>query len=164
MTSPAPLRRRADAAPGDPVIAVSPAGPAAVTTVSAGISPAPDGLAAAGLAELRHLWEQRYGAVPRLRSPDLLRRLLAFRLQADSRGGLDAATRAMLAGKAPDPATLLAPGTVLSREWQGVTHHVEIVAGGFLHDGQRWTSLSQIARHITGTRWNGPRFFGLRPS
>jgi hypothetical protein len=51
---------------------------------------------------------------------------------------------------------------VLTREWLGVTHRVEVAEGGFIHDGRRWTSLSEIARSITGTRWNGPRFFGLR--
>ncbi|WP_423827748.1 DUF2924 domain-containing protein [Shimia abyssi] len=61
-----------------------------------------------------------------------------------------------------DPA--LKPGGRLIREWNGVTHVVEVVEGGFLWKGQRYASLSPIARAITGARWSGPRFFGLKRS
>jgi hypothetical protein len=54
------------------------------------------------------------------------------------------------------------PGTVLVREWRRVTHHVTIVEDGFLWNGTTHRSLSTIARAITGTNWNGPRFFGMR--
>jgi hypothetical protein len=54
------------------------------------------------------------------------------------------------------------PGSILVREWQGTTHRVTIVADGFLWNGGTHSSLSAIARAITGTKWNGPRFFGLR--
>jgi hypothetical protein len=54
------------------------------------------------------------------------------------------------------------PGTILVREWQGTTHHVTVVADGFIWNGGSHSSLSGIARAITGTKWNGPRFFGLR--
>jgi Protein of unknown function (DUF2924) len=53
-------------------------------------------------------------------------------------------------------------GTLLVREWRGATHHVTVVADGFLWNGKSYRSLSSIARAITGTRWNGPRFFGMR--
>jgi hypothetical protein len=53
-------------------------------------------------------------------------------------------------------------GTILVREWQGTTHHVTVVNDGFLWNGQTHRSLSNIARAITGTKWNGPRFFGMR--
>lgn len=53
-------------------------------------------------------------------------------------------------------------GTILSREWNGATHRVIVVDGGFLWDGTTYDSLSKVAFAITGTRWNGPRFFGLR--
>ena len=56
----------------------------------------------------------------------------------------------------------LPPGTVLVREWQGTAHHVTIVAEGYAWNGCNYHSLSGIARAITGTKWNGPRFFGLR--
>src|SRR5262249_19651111 len=53
-------------------------------------------------------------------------------------------------------------GTILVREWQGTTHHVTIVDDGYIWNGRTHRSLSQIARAITGTKWNGPRFFGMR--
>jgi len=65
------------------------------------------------------------------------------------------------AGEGTAP-TLARPGTILVREWQGTTHHVTVVADGFLWNGRSHSSLSGIARAITGTKWNGPRFFGLR--
>ncbi|WP_374406292.1 DUF2924 domain-containing protein [Pelagerythrobacter sp.] len=119
-------------------------------------------LETADLAELRSEWERRYGVAPGLRSPDLLRRILAWRIQAGAEGGLDRATRRLLAGNRARPETLLSEGTVITREWKGVRHEVEIADGVFLYRGERWKSLSEIARAITGTRWNGPRFFGLR--
>ena len=54
------------------------------------------------------------------------------------------------------------PGTILVREWKGTTHHVTVLADGFVWNGSTHSSLSGIARAITGTKWNGPRFFGLR--
>jgi hypothetical protein len=119
-------------------------------------------LGKAELPELRVEWERRYGAAPRLRSPDLLCRMLAWRIQAAEESGLDQVTRKLLAGGAAGPETLLAEGTVITREWEGVRHEVEVTGTGFLYGGERWKSLSEVARAITGTRWNGPRFFGLR--
>lgn len=58
--------------------------------------------------------------------------------------------------------SLMRPGTILVREWQGIIHHVTVVADGYIWDGRQHRSLSEIARAITGTKWNGPRFFGLR--
>jgi len=58
----------------------------------------------------------------------------------------------------------LKPGGRLIREWNGTTHLVDVVNGGFLWNGQRYASLSPIARGITGARWSGPRFFGLKRS
>jgi hypothetical protein len=114
------------------------------------------------LPQLRERWRARWGDPPRLRSVALLRRLIAWRIQVEACGGLDAGTRKLLRGGASGPESLLAPGTVLTREWQGVRHRVEVTDDGLIHDGRRWSSLSEIARAITGTRWNGPRFFGLR--
>lgn len=119
-------------------------------------------LETAGLSELRAEWEQRFGAVPRLRSPDLLRRILAWRIQAAEEAGLDRVTRRLLAGYSAGAETLLAEGTVITREWKGTRHEVEVADGCFIYRGERWKSLSEVARSITGTRWNGPRFFGLR--
>ena len=119
-------------------------------------------ISTADLRELRLEWERRYGAAPRLRSPDLLRRMLAWRIQATAEGGLDRITRKLLAGGATGPETLFADGAVITREWKGVRHEVEVSDGAFIYCGRRWKSLSEVARAITGTRWNGPRFFGLR--
>jgi hypothetical protein len=60
------------------------------------------------------------------------------------------------------PCKELAPGTRLLREWQGQTHHVTVTARGFEYSGTTYRSLTAIARHITGTAWSGPLFFGLR--
>lgn len=54
------------------------------------------------------------------------------------------------------------PGSVLVREWKGRSYRVTVMADGFAYDGERFASLSEIAWEITGTKWNGPRFFGLR--
>jgi hypothetical protein len=54
------------------------------------------------------------------------------------------------------------PGSVLIREWKGKSHHVMVLADGFAYDGETFGNLSEIAVLITGTKWNGPRFFGLR--
>ena len=122
-----------------------------------------EALASLNLGGLRHAWPSRFGPTPRLRSPDLLRRMLAWRLQAEVLGGLDAETRRLLARKAPARrGPLLAPGTRVVREWQGERHEAEIIDEGVRYGGETYASQSEVARVITGVRWNGPRFFGLR--
>lgn len=118
-----------------------------------------------GLEDLRAVWRSRYGVPPKLRSPQLLRLNLAWRIQADAFGGLDAETKRRLrrGGAGAAAADRLQPGVRLIREWKGVPHEVVVEEGGFRYDGRVWKSLSEIARHISGARWNGPRFFGLRP-
>ena len=132
------------------------------------LKPDQDALAAAianmELDELRQEWSRRYGQPPQLRSAELLGLMLAYRIQADQAGGVSADLRRNLRRPASSPGmTALRPGTKLSREWQGVRHEVIVEADGRLSwsDG-KYASLSQVARAITGTRWNGPRFFGLR--
>ncbi len=118
-----------------------------------------------GLEELREQWRERYGVPPKLRSAPLLRYMLAWRVQADALGGLDGRlVQAIRAAAQPGakPRRALDKGARLAREWQGRLHEVEVVDGGYLHEGRRYRSLSAIARAITGTRWNGPKFFGLR--
>jgi len=126
------------------------------------------------LSELREIWLQRIGAPAPATSAEVTRRWLAWELQAQVRGGLDAPTRRRLrqiakalradpeVGRAHQPTP--APGRVLMREWNGVTHRVLVLDEGFSCNGERYSSLSEIALRITGTRWSGPRFFGLRQS
>ncbi|WP_222931877.1 DUF2924 domain-containing protein [Sphingomonas sabuli] len=120
-------------------------------------------LEALDLHGLRDEWRRRYGEPPKMRSTELLARLLAWKIQADAFGGLDAATiRLLNAETLPPPTPVLEPGTRLSREWQGRRHEVDVLESGFRYDDHDYRSLSQVAREITGTRWNGLRFFGLR--
>lgn len=120
-------------------------------------------LEALDLHGLRDEWRRRYGEPPRMRSRELLARLIAWRIQADAFGGLDATTiRLLKSDKLPPPPPMLAPGTRLSRDWLGRCHEVVVLEQGFRYAGSEYRSLSEVARVITGTRWNGLRFFGLR--
>ena len=127
-------------------------------------------------SELRALWTQELGECPPATlGRDVLALAIAYARQERRQGGLskavareldrlfDQTLRGDRTGKA---AILTAPlprsGTILVREWQGTTHHVTVVDGGFLWNGKTYRSLSGIARAITGTSWNGPRFFGMR--
>ncbi|MEA2753874.1 MAG: hypothetical protein QOJ54_163 [Aliidongia sp.] len=102
----------------------------------------------------------------------LLWRVLAYRLQAEHLGDLDRESVLLLdssgspeaAGRCATarPARRLRPGTVLGREWNGQMQRVAVLEGGFAWNGKTYASLSQTAFAITGTRWNGPKFFGLR--
>jgi hypothetical protein len=123
-------------------------------------------LSTMAMGELRAEWRRRFGGPPPMhRSVDFLRRQIAWRLQEARYGGLDRATRRLLISKkapARVRGPVLSPGVRLTREWQGRPHHVEVLAKGFLYNGRAFDSLSEVAREITGVRWNGPRFFGLR--
>jgi hypothetical protein len=119
-------------------------------------------IAVMSLAELRTEWERRYGAPPRHRAADLLRRVLAWRLQADVHGGFDAPTRRMLDKEDGEIKVSATPGMRLAREWAGRRHEVAVIESGVVYEGRTFSSLSEVARAITGQRWNGPRFFGLR--
>jgi Protein of unknown function (DUF2924) len=128
-------------------------------------------LVALNIDGLRDEWRRRFRAPPpALRAPDLMRRLLADRIQTEALGRDEALERRLAAlvrgygrGETPRaPQPIFRPGTVLVREHQGRTHRVEVLAEGFLWEGGTYKSLSEIARAITGVRWNGPRFFGLR--
>jgi hypothetical protein len=126
------------------------------------------------LTELRAVWQKYYGSVaPKTVRRKILILSIAWRIQADALGGLKPATRKHLlqvaeaarAGTAV-PVRAVArnrAGTRLMRVWQGKTHTVTVLGDGFEWQGTRYRSLSQIARLITGTRWNGPVFFGVKP-
>jgi len=124
-------------------------------------------------AELLKLWTATLGSPPQFRaSRELLASALAWHLQERKFGGLKPGTRHKLRVMSraqerkglsnPPPATNLRPGTVITKRWRGAQHVVTVLADGFQHQGKVYASLSQLAREITGTRWNGPAFFGLR--
>jgi hypothetical protein len=122
-----------------------------------------------GIAALRARWRLMFGASPPAGlSKDIIKRLMAYRIQEEAFGGLDRETKKLLdrlarGGKARvELDRRLKPGVILVREYQGTRHTVTVVPKGFSWQGETYTSLSTIARAITGTAWNGPRFFGLR--
>lgn len=121
-------------------------------------------LGALGLGGLRDAWPRRFGPPPRILSQDVLRRTLAWKLQEEAYGGLDAETRKLLTKKATVlRGPKLGAGARLVREWKGERHEVEVAEDGSVNYlGTEYASLSEAARAITGTRCNGPRFFGLR--
>jgi hypothetical protein len=123
-----------------------------------------ESLAGLDLAALRSVWEKRFGPAPKLRSPELLRHLLAWHLQVEAFGDLDGETKRRLAARGPVEAEgrQFGLGAILRRDWQGRRIEVVVETEGFRWEGQMFPSLSAIARAATGTRWNGPRFFGLR--
>jgi Protein of unknown function (DUF2924) len=126
--------------------------------------------------ELREQWQALFGAdpPPKLRS-SLLAQAIAYRLQEKALGGLKPATLRLLE-RIADDATVrrqvsttpekirVSTGTVLIREWHGTQHQVTVLKDGFLYRAKRFRSLSRIARAITGSRWSGPLFFGLKSS
>jgi Protein of unknown function (DUF2924) len=125
------------------------------------------------IAQLRARYHELFRTdPPKAFGPDLLRRSIAHRIQETAYGGLsrsaqrllDQMTKAYAAttnGKIVLPRRIK-PGSVLVREWKDRSHRVTVLADGFAYDGKTFRNLSEIAGLITGTRWNGPRFFGLR--
>ncbi len=113
---------------------------------------------------LRGFWRVRYGAPPSLRSTPLLRRLLAWRVQAEVYGGLDVEMCKVLARSGPvqPEGRHLGVGARLTRIWKGREVTVVVEEQGFRWEDQLFPSLSAAATAIASTRWNGPRFFGLR--
>jgi len=125
------------------------------------------------LAELRKRWTRMFSAsVPRGLSQDMLIRGIAYKIQEKAYGGLSQAMKRKLntvakqidgddrGGLVTGPA--LKSGAKLIREWQAQTYTVTVLDDGFEYNGKRYGSLSMIAREITGVRWSGPRFFGLK--
>ncbi len=121
-------------------------------------------LAALDLAALRAAWAEQGGPVPKLRSVDLLRLMLAWRIQAKALGALDAPTRKALVRRKAGAVEGQSHGhgAVFRRVWQGRMIEAIVETDGFRFDGRLYRSLSAVAEAATGTRWNGPRFFGLR--
>jgi DUF2924 family protein len=129
-------------------------------------------LAALGINDLKSRWRDLYDTEPPPRiSRELLTRAIAYRSQEKVFGGLAPATCRLLERVAADLSShrtrqsvtrKAAPGTLLIREWQGKAHQVTVLDLGVVYRSKRYGSLSEVARLITGTRWSGPLFFGLR--
>ena len=124
-------------------------------------------------ADLRAEWRRLYRAAPpKGVGRHLLELGVAWKLQERAHGGLSPTMKRQLAALAKtmdekgdltkSRAVQLKPGAKLVREWRGKTHDVLVLEDGFQWRGQRWRSLSAIAREISGTQWSGPRFFGLQ--
>jgi hypothetical protein len=119
--------------------------------------------------EVRTQWRQMFKLPPPSSlGKDMLGRMIAYRTQEKALGGLSRASRRLLedlgGGKQAIEAARrrLKPGTVLVREYQGERHTVTVAPDGFVWREETYASLSTIAHLVTGTSWNGPKFFGLR--
>jgi hypothetical protein len=134
-----------------------------------------EGLPTTPIADLRKRYRELFRTEPpQAFGPDLLRRSIAHRIQERAYGGLSLSHQRLLDqlvksvsakpnGRLELPRRIK-PGSELVRTWNGRTHRVMVMADGFAHGGKTFASLSEIASAITGTKWNGPRFFGLRSS
>jgi hypothetical protein len=116
------------------------------------------------LGDLRKRWVAATGRPAPRPSTKMLRLALGHEIQAKALGGMSREARRQLDGANSRPQTpALLPGARLVREWGGKIHVVSVAEDGSIHWNERtWDSLSQVARAITGTRWSGPAFFGLR--
>lgn len=123
-------------------------------------------IAATNIEELREMWrDRRKQDPPAGLSKDIIARALAYWLQEERLGGLEPPLRRLLAAvaqKSSAPARRLKAGSIIVREYQGKMHEVLVVPDGFCWQGHVYASLSAVALKITGTNWNGLRFFGLR--
>jgi hypothetical protein len=138
----------------------------AVTDIEARIM----ALEALATSELRIEWRRLYRATPPTRlSRDLLLRGIAYMVQERAHGGLSLSTKRRLRSLCegsdqrggPTAGATLKPGTKLVREWHRQVHTVSVLDEGFEYQGERYRSLTRIARRITGVPWSGPRFFGI---
>ena len=124
--------------------------------------------------KLLTVWTDIFKEAPRAKlRRNLLIKILAYKIQEREYGGLSMATRHKLREIAQSidgnhgqslsaDGSTAQPGTRLLREWRGKSHHVIVLEGGYEYAGKRYSSLSRIAREITGTSWSGPLFFGLK--
>ena len=122
--------------------------------------------------ELLTLWQERFSERCLMRSAELLRRRIAWRMQEEKIGGLKPETKRHLHELSvafakdmthkPKAKSKFNSGTTLTRLWKGKTYTVKVLQEGFLYRGEIYQGLSKIAREITGTRWSGPLFFGVK--
>jgi hypothetical protein len=123
-----------------------------------------DGIRSFSRTALLERWQQDWGKdPPKYVSRRLLELSAAWHLQCRMYGGPDRELRRLLrsSGKSDAVKPSIKPGTRLVREWNGRTHHVEVLEKGFRWNDRTYRSLSSIAKAITGAHWSGPRFFGL---
>ncbi len=123
-------------------------------------------------AELKARWNELYDVpCPPHMSRKFLLGAVAYRIQENAFGGLKKSTKRRLEKIAADvaagkpikqPGLKIKPGTRLLREWNGMVHEVIVLESAIQYRGESWPSLSAVAREITGARWSGPRFFGLK--
>ena len=141
----------------------------------AAVEPEVNRIASMNKGELKALWHELHKSEPpQAFGPDLLRRSLAYKVQERAYGGLSPRVRRELdniirqISQRPSSRIELPrrikSGAVLIREWKGRIFRVTVADDRFLHEGTTYSNLSEIAGLITGTNWNGPRFFGLRPA
>ena len=127
------------------------------------------------LNQLRDKWWELFGTDPPGYGKVMMRKRLAYRIQELAWGGLAEETKVRMKQILKDAgydelgrkikngkSDQLLPGTMLIRDWNGERHEVMVLDGGFEYQGRKFRSLSAVAKHITGTKWNGPLFFGLR--
>lgn len=122
---------------------------------------------------LRQRWAEAFEKpTPGVFRSDYLIRTIAHHIQAKAQGGLPTSVARRVktlaentkidGGRVTQGARALRPGSRLLREWKGHTHEVEVLESGYRYNGAIYVSLSEVARRITGTRWSGPLFFGLK--
>ncbi len=131
-----------------------------------------EGLRRMSREQLKNRWRDLYRAAPPVAfTPDLLARGIAWRMQVSELGGPPPHICQMLGGsgevvprrRRARTRVSLRPGNRIVRRWRGRTYVVEVTDGGLMYEGATYSSLSVIASKITGTRWSGPKFFGLVP-
>ena len=113
--------------------------------------------------QLAKRWQQCFGvSAPHLCRTPLMRQAIAWHLQTKELGGLSLLEKRQIQADAITQTNKPSVGSRLVRVWQGKTHQVTVLSDGYLYENQTWKSLSSIAKHITGTPWSGPVFFGLK--
>ena len=130
------------------------------------------GLSKASIKDLRERWKALYGNEPSGHvGRSFLIRVIAYRLQEEAFGGLKPSAQQILdrvfdgrgeTAQQRTPRPRAGAGTVLIREWRGTRHRVTVLDNDVIYRGRRYKSLSEVARAITGARWSGPLFFGLK--
>ena len=115
--------------------------------------------------ELGVRWQECFRVpAPYLSRSEILRQAISWHIQTKAMGGLSSQEKRQIQAGTNCPKTQASVGSRLVRVWQGKTHQVTVLSDGYLYENQTWKSLSSIAKHITGTPWSGPVFFGLKKS